>query len=195
MLAITLLPTLYTCHSPPTHLILATTPQPTLYTCHNCVTYTIKILLPSSIPYSSTATLLHLCKVVSRVLGLCKPSPSSQGPYYINQPCKVLHLSLMHWLTQCGLRCWSVYHAYSFFITPNTHLSAEDLAHNLYLSLPGLLGDAMYSHPTPDQGCAQVLIQQNQIWGHVAFYNCLPGTFGIKTGVRMLVDSLHHNQE
>jgi hypothetical protein len=57
------------------------------------------------------------------------------------------------------------------------------------------MGTVVYSQPTPIQEWQHVLIEQMQIRGHVAYYDHPPGTFGIKAGVRILVDSLRRNQE
>jgi len=77
-------------------------------------------------------------------------------------------------------------------VLPHTFLSAHDLVHSPYSSRTGLLGTVVYSRPT--QARSQILIQQNQIRGHIAFYDRPPGTFGIKVGVRVLIDSLHRNR-
>lgn len=77
-------------------------------------------------------------------------------------------------------------------IAPHTFLSAHDAVHSPYSSQTGFLGTVVYSRPP--QARSQVLIPQKQIRGHVAYYNRPPGTFGIKLGVRVLIDSLHRNR-
>ena len=74
-------------------------------------------------------------------------------------------------------------------VSPHTLLSAHDAVRSPYSSRTGFLGTVVYSQPT--QARSQVLIQQNQIQGHVAFYNRPPGTFGIKAGICILINSLH----
>ena len=77
-------------------------------------------------------------------------------------------------------------------VSPHTPLSARDAVRSPYSSQTGFLGTVVYSQPT--QARSQVLIQQHQIRGHVAYYNRPPGTFGIKAGVCILIDSLHRNR-
>ena len=62
-----------------------------------------------------------------------------------------------------------------------------------YPSWTGFLGTVVYSQPIPER--QQVVIQPSQIHGHVAYYNQPPGTFGIKVGVCILIDSLHRNRK
>ena len=76
-------------------------------------------------------------------------------------------------------------------VAPHSFLSAHDALRSPYSS-PGLMGTLTYSQPT--QARPHVLIRQNQIQGHVAYYDRPPGTFGIKVGVRILIDSLHRNR-
>jgi len=76
-------------------------------------------------------------------------------------------------------------------VAPHTFLSAHDAVRNPYSSWTGFLGTLVYSQPTHAR--SQILIKQNQIRGHVAFYHWPPGTFGIDVGVHVLIDSLHHN--
>jgi hypothetical protein len=78
-------------------------------------------------------------------------------------------------------------------VAPHTFLSTQDAFCNPYSSRTGLLGTVVYSQPT--QARPYVLICQNQIRGHIAYYNRPPGTFGIKVGVRVLIDSLHRNRD
>lgn len=77
-------------------------------------------------------------------------------------------------------------------VAPHTFLSAHDALRSPYSSRTGLLGTVVYSQPT--QARSYVLIQQNQIRGHVAYYDRPPGTFGINEGVRILIDSLNRNR-
>ena len=77
-------------------------------------------------------------------------------------------------------------------VEPHRLLSAYDAVYSPYSSRTGFLGTVAYSQPT--QARSWVLIQQNQIRSHIAYYNRPPGTFGIKVGVRILIDSLHHNR-
>jgi hypothetical protein len=77
-------------------------------------------------------------------------------------------------------------------VAPHTFLSAHDAVRSPYSSRTGFLGTLVYSQPT--QARSQVLIEQNQIQGHIAFYNRPPGTFGINVGVRVLINSLHRNR-
>jgi hypothetical protein len=80
-------------------------------------------------------------------------------------------------------------------VSPHAHLTANDAARSPYVSRPGFMGTVVYSKPTPTQERKHVLIEQKQIRGHVAYYERPPGTFGIKSGIRILVDSLHRNRE
>lgn len=86
--------------------------------------------------------------------------------------------------------------SYLFIIVvPHAPLTANDTARSPYVSRPGFMGTVVYSQPTPMQERQHVLIEQVQIRGHVAYYDRPPGTFGIKAGVRVLIDSLHRDQE
>jgi hypothetical protein len=76
-------------------------------------------------------------------------------------------------------------------VAPHTYLSAHDEVQSPYSSQTGFLGTVVYSQPTYAR--SQVLIRQNQIRGHIAFYDRPLGTFGIKVGVRVLIDSLRRN--
>ena len=78
-------------------------------------------------------------------------------------------------------------------VTPHTQLSAPDATHSPYPSWSGFLGTVVYSQPVPAR--PQVVIQPSQIRSHVAYYNRPPGTFGIKVGVFILIDSLHRNRK
>ena len=78
-------------------------------------------------------------------------------------------------------------------VAPHTPLSAPDATCSPYTSRIGLLGMVVYSQPTLAR--PQVVIQPSQIRGHVAYYSRPPGTFGIKVGVCILIDSLHRNRK
>jgi hypothetical protein len=80
-------------------------------------------------------------------------------------------------------------------VSPHAHLTANDAAQSPYVSHLGFMGTVVYSKPTPTQERKDVLIEKKQIKGHVAYYERPPGTFGIKSEVRILVDSLHCNWE
>jgi len=77
-------------------------------------------------------------------------------------------------------------------VAPHTFLSVHDAVRSPYSSRTGLLGTVVYRQPTHPK--SQVLINQTQIRGHVAFYNRPPGTFGINVDVRILIDSLYRNR-
>ena len=78
-------------------------------------------------------------------------------------------------------------------VAPHALLSAPNATHSPYLSQTGFLGTVVYNQPILAR--QQVVIQPSQIRGHVTYYNQPPGTFGIKVGGCILIDSLHHNQK
>jgi hypothetical protein len=80
-------------------------------------------------------------------------------------------------------------------VAPHAALTPSDKLRSPYTSRPGFMGTVVYSQPNPTQEQQHVLIEQQQIRGHIAYYDRPPGTFGIKSGVRVLVDSLHRNRE
>jgi hypothetical protein len=80
-------------------------------------------------------------------------------------------------------------------VVPHAPLTANDAAHSPYMSRPGFMGTVVYSQPIPMQERQHVLIEQMQIRGHIAYYDHPPGTFGIKVGVRVLIDSLCCDRE
>ena len=71
-------------------------------------------------------------------------------------------------------------------------LTADDEQKSPFTSRPGLLSTIVYNQPP--ELCRQVIIQQEQIIGHVAFYRHPWGTFSIDAETMILVDSLHRNR-
>lgn len=80
-------------------------------------------------------------------------------------------------------------------VSPHSPLSNDDATKSPYTSRPGFLSTLVYSQPPGSQKRQQVLIQQSQIKAHVACYTRPPGTFGIRSGVMILIDSLHRNRK
>lgn len=79
------------------------------------------------------------------------------------------------------------------FVVLSLHegLSAQDAQRNPYRSKPGFLANIVYTHD-PAKGLQRTMIlEEEAIIGHVAYYSRPPGTFGIKRGTTVLVNSLH----
>jgi hypothetical protein len=72
-------------------------------------------------------------------------------------------------------------------VAPHQQLSAQDDQQHPYHSYPRFLAALIYT----EQGIDRVIIEQEQITGHVAFYRRPAGTFGIVRPTTVLVDSLH----
>jgi hypothetical protein len=82
---------------------------------------------------------------------------------------------------------------YSFIIVSlHRPLSVEDEQKSPFVSRPGFLSAVFYSQPS--ESCKQVVVEAEQIIGHVACYIRPPGTFGIEAGTMSLANSLHHHQ-
>jgi hypothetical protein len=63
-------------------------------------------------------------------------------------------------------------------VSPHKHLTMMDQSRNLYSSLPGFQCTIVYSEPLAQS--EWVIIQPEQIMGHVAFYRRPAGTYGIR---------------
>ena len=78
-------------------------------------------------------------------------------------------------------------------VSPHKHLTLMDQPRNPYLLLPGFQCTVVYSEP-PAQS-EWVIIQPEQIIGHVAFYKRPAGTYGIRAPTTVLIESLYRNRE
>ena len=71
-------------------------------------------------------------------------------------------------------------------------LSSEDNQRNPYQARNGFQVEIAYTSPP---NVHRVVIRPNQVIGHMAYYEMPPGTFGIKRGITILINSLHRNRE
>jgi len=81
------------------------------------------------------------------------------------------------------------------FIVLSTHqdLLPQDEENDPYASFASFLAKIIYTHQT--NNLSLVILKQNQIIGHVAYYIWPAGTFGIGRSMTVLVNSLHYNRE
>ena len=82
------------------------------------------------------------------------------------------------------------------FIVLSTHqddLSPQDEEKNPYASFAGFLSKIVYTRRTDN--LSLVILEQDRIIGHVAYYIRPAGTFGIGRSTTVLVNSLHRNRE
>ena len=77
------------------------------------------------------------------------------------------------------------------FIVLSVHqnLSPQDEVLDPYIAYPGFLAKVVYARQTDN--LFLVILEQDQIVGHVAYYNRPAGTFGIRRSTSILVNSLH----
>jgi hypothetical protein len=78
-------------------------------------------------------------------------------------------------------------------VSPHKPLSADDEQRNPYQSKLGFCATLVYSQQPESHD--KVVVEQEQIIGHVAYYIRPQGTFGIKEETMVLIDSLHRNRE
>jgi hypothetical protein len=78
-------------------------------------------------------------------------------------------------------------------VSPHEILSTADQELNPYKSRPGFLSAIVYSQKSEPH--KQIVIEKEQIISHVAYYIRPPGTFGIKAGTMILINSLNRNRE
>jgi len=71
-------------------------------------------------------------------------------------------------------------------------LSSEDNQRSPYQGRNGFQVEIAY---TNSSSVHQVVIRPNQVIGHMAYYERPPGTFGIRRGITILINSLHRNRE
>jgi hypothetical protein len=76
-------------------------------------------------------------------------------------------------------------------VSPHQFLSIEDSQRNPYRGRNGFQVEIVYTNPS---GVRHV-IRQNQVIGHIAYYKRPPGTFGIRFGITILINSLYRNRE
>jgi hypothetical protein len=81
-------------------------------------------------------------------------------------------------------------------VSPHDFLSDDDEKKNPYTSRPGFLCNIFYTQVPSDPltHSRRIVIREDQIIGHVAYYKRPPGTFGIKKAISIFVDSLHRNR-
>jgi len=77
------------------------------------------------------------------------------------------------------------------FIVLSVHknLSPQDEARDPYIAYPGLLAKVVYTRQTDN--LSLVILEQDQIVAHAAYYTRPSGTFGIKSLTTILINSLH----
>lgn len=76
-------------------------------------------------------------------------------------------------------------------ISPHQFLSVEDSQRNPYQRRNGFQVDIAYTNPSN----AHCVVGPNQVIGHIAYYQRPPGTFGIMSGITILIDSLYRNRK
>ncbi|KJA19185.1 hypothetical protein HYPSUDRAFT_204763 [Hypholoma sublateritium FD-334 SS-4] len=83
------------------------------------------------------------------------------------------------------------------FIVVSLHegLSMQDSRRNPYRSKPGFLANLVYRRELTEGRGPMVIVEEKAIIGHVAYYSRPPGTFGIKRGTTVLVNSLHRYRD
>lgn len=81
------------------------------------------------------------------------------------------------------------------FIVLSVHhdLSQQDEKNDPYTSFPGFLAKVVYTRQTDN--LSLIILEQDHIIGHVAYYARPAGTFGIGRPTTVLVNSLHRNRE
>ena len=81
------------------------------------------------------------------------------------------------------------------FIVLSTHqdLSPQDKENDPYSPFAGFLAKIVYTRQT--NNLSLVIVEQDQIIGHVAYYIRPVSTFGIGRSTTVLVNSLHRNRE
>jgi hypothetical protein len=80
-------------------------------------------------------------------------------------------------------------------VSPHPYLSDEDQKKNPYASKPGFLCNIFYTQtPSDSDALDQIILQEDKIIGHVAYFKRPPGTFGIKRSTTVFIDSLHRNR-
>jgi hypothetical protein len=78
-------------------------------------------------------------------------------------------------------------------VSPHQFLSSEDHHRNPYQGRNGFQVEIAYTNPSASDVCH--VIRQSQVIGHIAYYKRPPGTFGIQSGITILINSLHRNRE
>ncbi|KAF8954558.1 hypothetical protein BDZ97DRAFT_1766045 [Flammula alnicola] len=81
------------------------------------------------------------------------------------------------------------------FIVLSLHqpLSPQDAQHNPYQLRPGFLANVVYARNSDNHHL--MILEQDDIIGHVAYYARPPGTFGISGATTVLINSLHRNRD
>ena len=80
------------------------------------------------------------------------------------------------------------------FIILSAHhgLLQQDNQSDPYASLPGFLAKVVYTRQS--NNLSLIILEQDHIIGHVAYYIRPAGTFGIGRSTTVLVNSLHRNR-
>jgi hypothetical protein len=73
-------------------------------------------------------------------------------------------------------------------VAPHKLLSIQDEKLSPYSSRPGFLARLVYTASDPE-----IVIEPDNVIGHVAYYNRPPGTFNILQATTVLVNSFHRN--
>lgn len=74
-------------------------------------------------------------------------------------------------------------------------LSPQDTERNPYRLRPGLLANVVYAYDSKNVNRSLMIVKQDDIVGHAAYYSRPSGTFGINRATTVIVNSLHRYRD